>query len=418
MRGLRGTAGRRATRGSALLTVTVLLAVALVLLAAFLQMVGASHSAQVQQRDDLQALYTAEAGLGEAYLALEQELDPAARTAAASLGSEADPREFGHLSYWVEAEDLGARVYALRGSALDRLARERIELVVREIPDGFFRYAVFGYEGVTFRTSAFVDSYDSSIGVYADQYDSSAKHAGEMGNVGSNEDIELYTNTEIYGNASPGPPDHQVLPLGPNTFVSGTTQPADELVPFPPIAVPSIPTSGVANVKNTTLVLGPGEVHYSSIQVSSGGTVEVRGPATLVVDNLLLNANTTLRLGTTGGPIEIYGTGNFVLQANSHLVTNTTRPHDVGIYISSNNVDGRPSSNVTLNANSEYMGLIYAPSSKITIQTMFQVYGSVMAREVELGSNSAVHYDVSLLFDDDNGAPVFEQVSWRPIALQ
>jgi hypothetical protein len=49
---------------------------------------------------------------------------------------------------------------------------------------------------------------------------------------------------------------------------------------------------------------------------------------------------------------------------------------------------------------------------------MFNVYGSVMARRVDLGSNSAIHYDVSLLFDDDNGAPVFEQISWRPIGLQ
>ena len=49
---------------------------------------------------------------------------------------------------------------------------------------------------------------------------------------------------------------------------------------------------------------------------------------------------------------------------------------------------------------------------------MFNIYGSVMARKVLLRSNSAIHYDVSLLFDDDNGPPVFEQVCWRPIALE
>lgn len=49
---------------------------------------------------------------------------------------------------------------------------------------------------------------------------------------------------------------------------------------------------------------------------------------------------------------------------------------------------------------------------------MFEIYGSVMARRVALGSNWAIHYDESLLFDDDNGPPVYEQVSRRPIALQ
>jgi hypothetical protein len=289
---------------------------------------------------------------------------------------------------------------------------------VREIPDGFFRYAVFGDEGVTFDTSSFVDSYDSGVGSYQDQYDNKAKHATEFGNVGSNNDILLKTNTQIWGSANPGPPDHKVSLLGPNTSVSGSTDPALQPFPLPPIDVPSIKSSGTAIVKKKTLYLGPGDVHYSSIQVSSGGTVEIRGPARVVVDDFLLTANTSLNMITTGGPIQIYGTGNFRMQSNSHLVTHTTRPHDAAIYISSNNVDGKPSSTVEFNANSQYTGLIYAPRASIAIQTMFEIYGSVMARRVALGSNSAIHYDTSLLFDDDNGPPVYEQVSWRPIGLE
>lgn len=400
----------RTRRGSAILTVTVVLALLLALLAAFLRLVGAAHAEQHQRSDDTQVLYVAEAGLGESFLALEKGNDP-------NLGTAEEPRELGSVRYWVEAENLGQRVFALRATSEERGARERLELVVREIRDGFFRYAVFGDEGVTFDTSSFVDSYDSTLGVYDTQYDSSTKHAGEAGNVGSNVDIELKTNTQIYGNANPGP-EHQVNLLGPNTLVSGTTEPALELVPLPPVEVPAIASSGRADIKRTTLRLGPGDVHYDSVQVSSGGAIEIRGPARVVFDDLLLASNTSLVLITTGGPIEIYGTGDFRLQANSQLVTHTTSPHDAAIYLSSNNIDGTPRSRIEFNANSEYTGLIYAPSSSISIQTMFEIYGSVMARRVDLGSNSAIHYDVSLLFDDDNGDPVYEQVSWRPIALQ
>src|SRR6185503_3210188 len=151
---------------------------------------------------------------------------------------------------------------------------------------------------------------------------------------------------------------HQVTFLGPNTSVSGSTDPALELVPLPPVVVPAIASSGVAMVKKKTLYLGPGDVHYSSVQVSAGGVVEIRGPAPVVFDDLLLAANTTLRMVTTGGPIQIYGTGNFRMQANSHLVTNTIRPHDAAIYLSSNNIDGTPKATVEFNANSEYTGLI------------------------------------------------------------
>jgi len=227
----------------------------------------------------------------------------------------------------------------------------------------------------------------------------------------------LQTNTQIWGSANPGP-EHQVTYSGPNATVSGSTDPALENVVLPPIVVPTIKSSGTAIVKKKTLYLGPGDVHYSSVQVSSGGTVEIRGPARVVFDDLLLAANTTLKMVTTGGPIQIYGTGNFRMQANSHLVTNTIRPHDAAIYLSSNNVDGTPKATVEFNANAEYTGLIYAPRSSIAIHAMFEIYGSVMARRVALGSNSAIHYDTSLLFDDDNGPPVLEQVSWRPIGME
>src|SRR5262245_21101884 len=313
--------GGRSERGSAIVTVTIVLAVLLLLLAAFLRLVGAAQSEQEQEKDGMQVLYVAEAGLGEAYLELEEgRIAPTAEELPVH-GSAEEPLELSHGRYWVDAQNLGIRNYALRSSALERQARERIELVVREIPDGFFRYAVFGDEGVDFSTSSFVDSYDSGLGIYEDQYDNSTKHATEFGSVGSNADIALETNTQIWGSATPGPPDHQVSYLGPNTSVSGSTDPALALVPLPPVQVPVIPSSGTAIVKKKTLYLGPGDVHYSSVQVSSGGAVEIRGPARVVFDDFLLTSNTKLTMQTTGGPIEIYGTGNFRMQANSHLIT-------------------------------------------------------------------------------------------------
>jgi len=117
-------------RGSAIVTVTVLMAVLLLLMAGFLRLLGAAHAEQHQRSDDTQIRYVAEAGLGESYLALERGGDP-------NRGTPEDPLEFGNVRYWGEAENLGQRVYALRSSSEDRGTRERLELVGREIPDGF-----------------------------------------------------------------------------------------------------------------------------------------------------------------------------------------------------------------------------------------------------------------------------------------
>jgi hypothetical protein len=404
MRGVRN--GRR---GSAIVTVMVLLAVLLVLLAAFVRLVGAASSEQTQSSDHMQVMYVAEAGLGEAYLALENELPP-------ERGAPDAPLELGNVSYFVEVADLGTRVYALRSTAEERATRERLELVVREIPDGFFRYAVFGEEGVTFDTSSFVDSYDSALGIYDDQYDTSTGHAGDFGNVGSNADITLQTNTEIWGNANPGP-DGEIVESGQNIFVSGSTDSADELVVLPPIQTPAIASSGDRSVQGTTLVLGPGDVHLRNVNVSSGGKIQIWGPARFVVDDLVMAANTTLEIIASGGPVEIYGTGDFEMRSNSHLVTHTSEPIDAAFYLSGNNIDGSPRARIEFNSNSDFVGVIYAPNAAMSIQAMFNVYGSVMARRVDLGSNSAIHYDVNLLFNDDNGPPVFQQLSWRPIGF-
>src|SRR5262245_18022190 len=115
--------GRESRRGSALVTVMVVLAVLLLLLAGFMRLVGSAHSEQGQQRDGLQVQYAAEAGLGESFLELEEGRDP-------TLGaSAAEPRELDGVRYWVESEDQGTRVIALRASAQARTTRERIELV-------------------------------------------------------------------------------------------------------------------------------------------------------------------------------------------------------------------------------------------------------------------------------------------------
>ena len=77
MQALRTKNERESERGSAIVTVTAVMAVLILLLMGFLRLVGAAHSEQGQKSDDLQVLYVAEAGLGEAYLALEQGREPA-----------------------------------------------------------------------------------------------------------------------------------------------------------------------------------------------------------------------------------------------------------------------------------------------------------------------------------------------------
>jgi hypothetical protein len=400
----------RKRRGAALLAISVLLLVLATLLAAFFRVNAAAFGEQRQYRENERAFYVAEAGLSEGYTEVT-------RGNFGAIGSEAFPSQLGNANYWVDMENLGTRVYSLRSTGLDSIARERLELVMREIPDGFFRYAVFGAEGVLLRPESFVDSYDSELGSYASQYDGSTGYAQENGNVGSNEDIIMSTNSEIHGNATPGP-DGIVDLSAPQSYVSGSTEPAKELIELPPIQVPPIPAQPPWSLKSKSATLPPGDHHYTSLDLSSGASLTIVGPARVVLDKFLLRSNTTLTVDTSAGPVQIFATGNLQLESNSNLITNSERPRDMAFYISADDVNTKPTPTVDFSAQSNYIGLIYAPNAEVKFSANFAVYGSVMGREVTMGANSAVHYDSSLLFDDTNGPPEFETVSWRPIAHQ
>jgi len=401
---------KEASRGSAIITVTVILLVVLSMLGILFRVLFTSHAEQVQSRNDLRALYVAESGLGEAYLDIEL-------GGTGVVGSQEDPRSFGDATYWVGVENLGFRVYALEGTGVDSGARKRIEVIVREIPDGQFQYAAFGKEGVLFSASSFVDSYDSSLGSYASQYESSAGYAATHGNVGSDGDIVMRTNSEIWGNATPGP-EGQVIFDGPNATVSGTTQPMEDEIVLPPITVPAFASEGAIMTRRGDSVVLSGDHHFDGVQVAAGAEVVVQGPARIVFDDFLLDSNSLMTVDASSGPVEIYCTGDVVMRSNSDLVTHTMQPRDVSLLITSNNVDGDPLDTVEFSANSEYVGILYAPNAHVELKARFEVFGTATARSIHLASNSALHYDTNLLFEDDNGPPVFESVSWRPIALE
>ena len=400
---------RRERRGAALLAISVLILFMAVLSTAFMKLNTSAHSEQRQQRKNMRALFAAEAAVNECYFDFKREAITH-KSPPGSLGSEANPREIGGAEYWVDYQNLGTRVYSLEGTGVDGNVRDRIELVIKEEQDGFFRYAVFGNEGVEMNASAFVDSYDSDLGSYASQYDTSAGYADVYGNVGSNEDITLLTNSEIYGNATPGP-GHIVDDSAPQTFVYGSKAPATALVPLPPIPVPPIPSSGPLSVSGPPMTLGAGQYHFDSLEVK--GDLTFQGPAEVVVDDLTFMAGSKVTVDTANGPVKFYCTGDVDMRSNSQLITQTQVPWDMQIYITTDNSQGNRK--VVMNANSQFYGVVYAPNAKVKIEAMFEIFGSVMGRHVELASNSSVHYDSSLLFNDDNGPPNYLTVSWRPI---
>ena len=110
---LGGDVGRmRATRrGSALVVCLAAVLGMAALCAGILQFSGRVAREQATTIDDLRALYAAESGLAEAYLALSEGKD-------GNVGSAENPAAYGGGMYWVEASDVGGGRVALSSTGL------------------------------------------------------------------------------------------------------------------------------------------------------------------------------------------------------------------------------------------------------------------------------------------------------------
>jgi len=406
----------KSRRGAALLYATLIsVAIAGMCLALLMTNLG-TEKARVQSQNEQRAFYAAEAGLSDVYMQLTEGVVECPEAGPLGFGTAEVPLALGSASYFVEVNALDSHSYSLTSTGLDGLSRERLELVLAEAPSGFFQYAAFGADGVVLDSNAFVDSYDSALGSYDSQVQGGNEFAKENGHVGSNKDILLKANTEIHGDAHPGP-GHVVNDSAPGTYVSGSMEPADEELPFPPIEVPSLPSLGTYTA-SSNLTVGPGKVHYSSLTMKGGTKFKIVGPATVVLDKFTLKANSTLQFDTTNGPVEVYGTGDFVLASNSTVLTPTSSAVDVTLLLSGDNMKKTAPATVQLSSNAQFVGAIYAPKVKFTLGSNFDIYGSIMCGFLDLSSNGEIHFDEALLYDGWGSTDEFEAQLWHKLPPQ
>ena len=395
-----------------MLMITLLVTVVAMTTLALFQVVSSSQKAVKSSRDIVNAQLVAEAGLSEAMLQLS-------RGEEASLGSEQAPVSYGSAGFWVQEVDLGGGAHTLVATGIENGVGSQLELVVQEVSSSFFSWAAFGDEGMTMSSNAQVDSYNSSLGTYDSQDingSGSSSFALTNGNVGSNANVAMDQNAKVWGDVVPGPGGTATV-LG-NAVVTGSTTPASSEVEMPEIDLPSIPSTGNLTVgKNGSHAFASGDHHLDKFLMSSGSTVEIEGPATLVFETFEIGSSAQLLIDASGGPVEIFVVGDFVMNSNTLIASDTYTPADIEINLLSDNVID-PGLEVDLDevdfdSNAKLYGTIYAPSAAIIINSNFELFGSLVSRTVHLDSNSKIHFDEALLELSEDEEITFETVAWR-----
>ncbi len=401
-------------RGSTLVVVALLMAAVAMLSLSFLTVLRSTHKENQGSRESLAALYACEAGLTAA-------VDELARGGDGQLGQKNAPISFGDQSYWVQADDIGDGRIALVSYGRDDRAQMGVELVVQPSAQGFFRWAAFGDEQLHMDSNSRADSYDASLAPYnADNGSGSNAYDETQGDIGSNGGITIDSNIGVWGDAHPGP-GHTVSGSHPENILGATT-PLPNLVALPDIVVPALPLLGNLTVA-ADQPLATGEYRYTNLTVNNNRTLTLTGPVTIVCDNFKLKAGASFVVDASAGPVEIFVINDFVLNSNTTIASTDLRPRDIQINLLSDNVLDPgvdvdfDEDLVDFDSGSTMHGTIYAPDAAVTIDSNFELFGSLVARRVDLDSNCRIHYDESLAEAGAGAEAVYEALCWRLVSL-
>lgn len=412
MRNMRHWTGNESRRGSALVIVTFIVVAMAGLSLSLLAITDSTNKSQREARERASAMYVAEAGISQAIFDLQT-------GGTGVMGTEQAPVAYEQSELWVDVTDLGGGQRSILSTGTDQGVSYRVEVVVEQVVDTTFIWAAFGDLGMTMDSNAFVDSYDSSLGLYETQDingSGSDKYANEKGNIGSNNDVGMDSNTVVHGDAQPGPSGTTTL-TG-KASVTGSTAPAAQTIPLPPLVIPSAPPSGSVVVSgSSTQTLGSGTYAFTEFTLQSNSKLFLTGPATIVVTDMTLGSNAELIVDATLGPVEFFVEDDFVMNSNTLITSTTFTPSDVAINLQSDNVVD-PETEVDLDvvdfdSNAQLYGTIYAPNASVTINSNFELFGSIVAYQVHLDSNSRVHYDEALASGGANADSTYQMAMWR-----
>jgi hypothetical protein len=402
----------RAQRGSALLMALVAVIGVSVLAAGLLQVSSAAMRRSQTNLDNRRAFYLAEAGLAEGYAGLAEGF-------SGNVGTQAVPARYGEGLFWVESEFLESGHVVLESTGMCGSGRATLALVAQPVVSSVTGLGIFSGSSVRVEPSSLIDGYDSSLGSYESQADMTASppHTAGGAMLGSNGDITIAggrAGSAVYGDVTPGPSG--TYSTAGTVTVTGSTSPSGEVAVLPPVDVPVVSKlPATVHSSATPLVIPPSTIGYTSLRMGPGTKLVIQGPATVVFNDLMLDASAQLEVDPSGGRVDIYIENSVNFASGSLINCLSTNPALLTMMVSSE-VDPSAADNVQLNASGRFYGTLYTPRSNTKVAAGFEVFGALVAQRLTLSNGGKLHVDAELA-SNSSANPLPRMVSWRIIDI-
>jgi len=398
----------RHDRHGGVLVVALLAVMAVsVLGAGFLRVTSAVMSRHEAAIDTKQAFYLAEAGLAESWAGV-------LLGKSGVVGSENVPAKMGDGIFWVEATDNPDGTRTLASTGLCGSGRATLEIVVGWPDTIASADTILTDEPLVIPEGALIDTYEPP-----------AEGSGGPGGIGpaaSGEEAEspapvrLASNGSITVEGSPTSPATVLGDLAPgpgesatvdgDSTLSGGIFPAPEPVTLPPVDVPNVTLGeGVVHGGAVPYAVPTGTSGYDHLVVEGSSQVIVTGPAVVVLGDLTVEPRGELVLDASLGEIELYVTRSVALQRGASVTTTADDPTQLSVQI-----DGDVP--VQLDALSQFHGMLHAPQARLAVGAGFELFGSLVARGVDLAPGVRMHFD-ERVWAEAQGSIMPRFIGWR-----
>lgn len=262
---------------------------------------------------------------------------------------------------------------------------------------------------------ATIDSMPSNVGGQGDRLTSEqGPTTGGGGLVASNGDV-IFQNAvgdpvEVFGDVFPGPGG--CIEGLDGVTISGSTIPRADVLDLPAVVVPEVSMDpAIRHDGVLPFVVPSGTAGYSSLTVAQDAELILRGPATVVIGELDLEPGATLTLDTRNGNVDLYVTAGMNLAEGAYVVAEKENDNTTSIQVAEIETVG--DAPVQLNAQSEFHGTIYSPSTDVRVGGDFEVFGGIVASRLEIGAGARLHFDDIAM----EGTPIPRIIGWRIVEI-
>ena len=300
-------------------------------------------------------------------------------------------------------ESMGRVVFS-GSTMIEKTVRAELEW---DGPAPAFDYALFGTDEVKFDDNLYgapdiiVDSYDSRLGDYEPWDDEEGTNRGWDGHIGTNSTIDdkvtLSQEGFIYGNIDTGfesiPDDvidqHNVIILGNKQALS---EPKDLGGLNPP---KGLTYAGDYTVQEGFVNMISEDMEFNDLEIKENGKLVISGDVVLYVnDDFIIKSNAQIEI-LDGASLMLY-VGHKFSSNNTSQFNNLSRDPTKFIICGTRDFDSSHDV-IGIRSATDFYGGVFLPRAKVKFFTDIHIFGSVIAKEIQVISKVFFHFDTAFL---------------------